>query len=226
MKKLIVAIVCILLFSGCSAMQKKADGRYFDMASNNNSEASIWLERVVIDGEWNSGTTGVLGCGTGNINGGGGRASPSYNTLAPQKYIYLEWYTWHEMARMKAKVKLPSSEVVNSLLLNPPWKDKVNKSNTKSSFIIDFRPNNKVWIKLAKTIYPESQEEVMILAEGQGVKTDAIVTRYKNYKEGENYRRDCEEVRKKRVEKGYHLGSSLTFDKWYTDFKGHKGESK
>ena len=215
MKKLIITIVCTLLFSGCSAMQKKADGRYFDIASNNNSEASIFLEKVIVDGKWSSGTTGIKGCGGSNINGGGGRASPSYNTPAPQEYIYLEWYSWKEMARMKAKVMLPGKNIINSILLNPPWLDKTKHSSHKSSFIIDFRPNNKVWIKLAKTLYPKSQNEIMILAEGHGVKTDDIVTRYHNYKKGENYTLDCASKRKRLKKLGYYTAPLVIYDKWH-----------
>lgn len=63
MKKLIVTIVFTLLLSGCSAMKPKANGSHFNFGSNNNSEASIWLERIVVDDKWNAPSTGTLGCG-------------------------------------------------------------------------------------------------------------------------------------------------------------------
>lgn len=222
MKKLIIATLCVGILAGCSAMQKKADGRYFDIASNNNSEASIFLEKIIVDGKWRSGATGGKGCGGSNINGGGGRASPSYNTLAPQEYIYLEWYAWHEMARMKAKIELPNSDIVNSLLLSPPWLDKTKYSRHKSSFIIDFRPNNKVWIKLAKTLYPRVQEDIMILAEGQGIKTKDVVKDYIYYEEDEDYILNCAEYRKESERLGAYSAPLVTFDKWYTEFIDHK----
>lgn len=215
MKKLVILIVCAVLMSGCSAMQKKADGRYFDIASNNNSEASIFLEKIVVDGKWSSGGTGIKGCGGSNINGGGGKAIPSYNITAPQEYIYLEWYSWHEMARMKAKVELPEPHIINDLLLNPPWLDNTKHSSHKSSFIIDFRPNHKVWVKLAKNTNPKSQNEIMILAESTGVKVNDLVTRYKSYKEGKNYILDCSAKRKRYEEIGAYTAPLDVYDRWY-----------
>lgn len=218
MKKIIVTIVCILLFSGCSAMKPQADGRYFEFGSNNHSEASVWLEKVVVDGKWNAPATGTLGCGGGRVNGAVRTGSVSYNTPAPQQYIYLEWYAWREMSRMKAKIVLPNKEIVNDFILNPPWLDRKRNSGNKSIFIIDFRPNNIVWIKLAKGRYPKSEDEVMILAEGKGVKTSDRVTRYSNYKEGENYELDCSSFRKRIAKLGGSLGTTALFDKWYTEF--------
>lgn len=225
MKKIIVTIVCILLISGCSAMKPQADGRYFEFGSKNNSEASIWLEKIIIDGKWSAPSTGTLGCSSGNINGSRRTGTVSNNVLPPQDYIYLEWYSWHEMARMKAKIKLPSPHIVNNLLLNPPWLNKAKNSSHKSLFIIDFRPEHKVWIKLAKNSNPKSNNEVMILAEGQGVVTGDIVTRYRNYKKDENYTLDCIAYRKETVRLGGYTGPFETFDKWYTEFKDDKGES-
>jgi uncharacterized protein YceK len=215
MNRLIVTIVMTFLFSGCSAIQKQADGRYFDIASNNNSEASIFLEKVIVDGKWSSGTTGIKGCGGSNINGGGGRASPPYNTLAPQKYIYLEWYDWHEGKRIKSKIDLPRADIINNLLLNPPWATSANGSSYKSSFIIDFRPDNKVWIKLAKTLNPESEDEVMIIAEGKGIKSNDVVTKYIHYDEGEDYTSDCISKRKRLKKLGYYTAPLVVYDRWY-----------
>ena len=90
MKKLIVTALCAIVLAGCSAMQKKADGRYFNFGSKNNSEATIWLEKIVVDGKWNAPATGTLGCSSGNINGARSTGSVSNQTLAPQKYVYLE----------------------------------------------------------------------------------------------------------------------------------------
>ena len=217
MKKLIISIVCAVLISGCSAMQKKADGRYFDFASNNNSEASIELEKVIVDGQWHAPATGVLGCGSSNINGAGRVGSPSYDTPAPQNILYLEWYAWREKARMKATIKLPGREVINSLLLNPPWKDPNKNGPHRSKFIIDFRPGHKVWIKLAKSAYPKSQDDIMILAEGQGIKTDDVVTRYLHFTEGKDYILDCVSRRERLKELGYYTAPLVVYDDWYTE---------
>ncbi|WP_223671339.1 hypothetical protein [Kangiella shandongensis] len=199
-------------------MQRQADGRYFEFGSKNNSEASIWLEKIIIDGKWSAPSTGTLGCSSGNINGSRSIGSVSSKTSSPQDYIYLEWYAWREMARMKAKVKLPDSDIVNELLLNPPWLNGESKSSHKSVFIIDFRRDHKVWIKLSKNSSPKSQDEIMILAEGQGVKTDDIVTRYRNYKKDENYTLDCASKRKRLKELGAYTNSLEVYDKWYTEF--------
>lgn len=221
MKKLIVTLVFTSLFSGCSTLKPEANGSHFNFSSNNNSEASIWLERIVVDNEWNAPSTGTLGCGGGNINGGGGSGSVSSGTPAPKNTIYLEWYAWKEKARMKATIQLPGEDVISPLLLNPPWpKNKYNID--KSYFIVDFRPNHKVWIKLADTLSPKSDNEVMILAEGQGVKTNDIVTRYRYYKEGENYNLDCNAHRKRVEELGGYTTSLEVYDRWYTEFLDNK----
>lgn len=122
---------------------------------------------------------------------------------------------------MKVTVQLPGENIIYPLLLSPPWPK--NKHNiNKSYFIIDFRPGHKVWIKLADTSSPKSQKEVMILAEGQGIKTDDIVTRYANYKEGENYKLDCDAHRKRTEELGGYSTSLEVYDKWYSEFIGDK----
>lgn len=224
MKKALIIVIYLALISGCSAMQKQADGRYFKFSSNNNSEASIWLERVIVDGKWNAPVTGTLGCSY-NFNGGGPLGSVSNKTPAPKKYIYLEWYAWREMARMKARVELPNAEIIRKLLLNPPWHDKSSPYRGKSLFIVDFRSNHKVWIKLAKDSYPETENEVMILAEGQGIKTNDVVKDYIYFEKGEDYQVDCIEYRKETIKLGGHVGSLKVFDKWYTEFIDHKEKS-
>lgn len=222
MLKKVALIASFALLPACSAMQKQADGRYFEFGSKNNSEATIWLEKIVVDGEWNAPSTGTLGCSSGNINGSRRTGTVSNNVLSPQDYIYLEWYAWHEMARMKAKIDMPSPHIVNSLLLNPPWLDKGKHSSHKSIFIIDFRPDNKVWIKLAKNSNPKSNNEVMILAEGQGVSTKDVVTRYQHFKEGKNYNLDCVAYREETIRLGGYTGPFDIFDKWYTEFLNNR----
>lgn len=212
--KLIMSLASVFVITGCSAMQKKADGRYFDIASNNNSEASIFIEKIIVDGNWRSGATGIKGCGGSNINGGGGLASPSYNTLAPHSTIYLEWYAWNEGKQIKASISLPE-DIINKLLLNPPWKDLNQVGIQKSVFIIDFRPDNKVWIKLAKNVNPKSQDEVMILAEGQGEKTNRLVERYQDYKKGKSYTLDCNAKRERYKEIGAYTAPLEVYDDWY-----------
>ena len=223
MKKIIVTALCAIVLAGCSAMQKKADGRYFDIASNNNSEASIFLEKIVIDGDWSSGATGIKGCGGSNINGGGGVASPSYNTPAPNKAIYLEWYAWGENSRMKADIKLPG-EIINEILLNPPWANNSKGEVHKSVFIIDFRNSNKVWIKLAKNINPKSQDEVMILAEGQGRRVNESTDRYEGYKQGKSYTLNCGSKRERYKKIGAYTAPLIVYDKWYPGAKQDKEE--
>ena len=70
-------------------------------------------------------------------------------------------------------------------------------------------------VKLADTSSPKSQKEVMILAEGKGVKTDDIVTRYTNFKKGENYTLDCVSKRRRLKELGYYTTPIEFYDRWY-----------
>ena len=220
-KKLIMATLCVGILAGCSTMQKKADGRYFNFGSQNNSESSIELETIIVDNKWYAPGTGVLGCGGGNINGAPRSGSVSKGTPAPKTSIYIEWYAWKEKARMSATVQLPGEDIINRLLLSPPWPE--NKYNIdKSYFIVDFRPNHKVWIKLADTSSPKSENEVMILAEGQGVKTDDIVTSYAHFEEGEDYKLDCNAHRRRIEELGGYTTSLEVYDKWYSEFLDKK----
>ena len=212
---LILSLVLLSILTSCKGDQEQADGRYFDFASNNNSEASLELEEVVVDGKWHSNATGTHGCGTSNINGGGGISSPPYSAIAPQESIDLVWYSWREKARMKASIKMPDSEIINELLIDPPWKKVYEKKLHRSKIIIDFRPDHKDWIKLAKSAYPESQSEVMILAEGTGVKTNDVVEDYKYYEEGEDYILDCISYRKETERLGGYTGPMETFEGWY-----------
>ena len=213
-KKQIISIVVIVLLSGCSVMQKKVNGSHFNFGSNNNSEASIELEKIIVDGQWHAPSTGVLGCGGGNINGAPSTGSVAKNTPAPKNTIYLEWYAWKVKARMAATVQLPGEDIIYPLLLNPPW-PKNEYGIDKSYFIIDFRPDHKVWIKLADTSSPKSQEEIMILAEGQGYKTNDVVTRYLNFEEGRSYKLDCVTHRKRVEELGGYSSSLKVYDRWY-----------
>ena len=219
---LILSLVLLSILTSCKGDQEQADGRYFDFASNNNSEASLELEEVVVDGKWHSNATGTHGCGTSNINGGGGISSPPYSAIAPQESIDLVWYSWREKARMKASIKMPDSEIINELLIDPPWKKVYEKKLHRSKIIIDFRPDHKVWIKLAKSAYPESQSEVMILAEGTGVKTNDVVEDYKYYEEDEDYILDCNARRERLRALGYYTAPMKTFNKWYPEADKNK----
>lgn len=220
-KKLIMATLCVGILAGCSTMQKKADGRYFYFGVNNNSEASIWAEKVVVDNKWYAPATGTLGCGGGNVNGTPASGSVSKGTPAPKNSIYIEWYAWKEQALMSATVKLPGENIINRLLLSPPWPEDSNNFD-KRYFIVDFRPSNTVWIKLAKSSNPKSENEVMILGEGQGVKIDDSITWFDDYEEGEGYKLDCNAHRKRIEELGGYTESTETYDKWYTEFLDHK----
>ncbi len=209
-----VLIIAVILVMAALADKPKANGSHFNFGSNSNAEASIILEEIIVDGQWYAPSTGAVGCGGGNINGASGTGSVSNNTPAPQETIELQWYSWKEKARMKAKVELPDKKMINQLLLTPPW-PKNKYGIDKSYFIIDFRPNHKVWIKLADTAHPDSQEQVMILAEGQGYKTDEVVTRYRYFKEDKDYELDCIAHRKRVEELGGYSSSLEVFDRWY-----------
>ncbi|WP_223669540.1 hypothetical protein [Kangiella shandongensis] len=214
MRKLLIVVLSLLAVSACSELGPKANGSHFNFGSNSNAEASIILEKIIVDGQWYAPSTGVVGCGGGNINGSRRTGSVPNDTPAPQEFIELQWYSWQKMARMKAKVELPDKQIINQLLINPPW-PKNKYGIDKSYFIIDFRPNHKVWIKLADTPSPKSQKEVMILAEGQGYKTDEEVTRYRHFKEGEDYELDCIAHRKRVEELGGYSTSLEVYDRWY-----------
>lgn len=214
---LILKISTVLLV-GCSTGQKKADGRYFQFGSKNNSEATVWLEEVIVDERWRAPSTGILGCSSGNINGTRSTGSVSNKTTAPQSYLDIEWYSWANEKRMKARVKLPDSKIMNQLLLDPPWSSKRGSATGKSIIIIDFRPNHEVWVKLAKSADPKSESEVMILADGTGSSTDDVVTRYLHFREGDSYHKDCAAYRKRVVELGGYDGPFEVYDKWYMDF--------
>lgn len=226
MKHLTIVLLGLSLISSCSIFKKELNGRYFKFGSINNSEATINLQRASVDGEWRAPATGKLSCSWGNYNGASRVSSNPIGASAPKNYIYLEWYSWATWARMSARLELPGRDVINQLLLNPPWLDKNRKSDHQSIFIIDFRPNNKVWIKLAKNSDPQSEDEVMILAEGKGINTNDIVRDYIYYEEGRDFKLDCESYRAHSVEKGYYTGPLEIYDKWYTDFIDEKGTNK
>ncbi|WP_223671337.1 hypothetical protein [Kangiella shandongensis] len=196
-------------------MKPQANGSHFNFVSNNNSEASIELEKIIVDGKWSAPSTGVHWCGSGNINGGGRSGSVSSSTPAPKNTIYLEWYAWREKARMKATIELPGENVIYPLLLNPPW-PKNSYGIDKSYFIVDFRPKHKVWIKLANTLSPKSQDQVMIIAEGKGIeKGGDVIKDYISFEEGKDYELDCVSQRKRVKALGGYSGSITTFDQWY-----------
>ncbi|WP_223669539.1 hypothetical protein [Kangiella shandongensis] len=211
----VLIMTVILSVSACSELGPKADGSHFNFGAGNRSETSIILEKVVVDGHWYAPSTGTYGCSGGNHALGTGSVSVSKSTPAPQETIELQWYSWKEKARMKVKIELPDKKMINQLLLNPPW-PKNKYGIDKSYFIIDFRPNHKVWIKLADTAHPDSQEQVMILAEGQGYKINEEVTRYRHFKEGKDYELDCVSYRKETERLGGYSASLEVYDRWYS----------
>lgn len=187
------------------------------MASNNSSEGSVFIDVVTLDGKYGGGGTGIQGCGSG-VNGAG--RSSTLSTPPPMKSIYVKWYSWTENGNIEAKVILPEEKVMENLYYFPPWYDPGLDSQPESTIIIDIRPENRIWIKLAKGLYPKSREEIMILGEAKGQKTDEVVTDFDNYVEGEDYKLDCMERRKDVVnsEKEVEL-----FDDWYPGAPNDKG---
>lgn len=191
------------------------------MASNNSSEGSVFIDVVTLDGKYGGGGTGIHECGT-SINGGG-RSSTLYSPL-PKETIYVKWYSWTDKGNIEATIKLPEEEVLDKLYHFPPWYDPEFDSKPSSALIIDIRPKHKVWVKLAKDKYPKSQQEIMIIGEAVGQKTDEVVTDYLHFVEGEDYRLDCFEKRRTAIEQEYYTGPTELFDKWYPDAPQNKDE--
>lgn len=186
------------------------------MASNNSSEGSVFIDVVTLDEKYGGGGTGIHGCGSG-LNGGG--RSSTLSTPPPMKSIYIKWYSWTEKSNIEAKVMLPKEKIMESLYYFPPWYDPEFDSRPDSTIIIDIRPQNRVWIKLAKGLYPKSQQEIMIIGEGIGQKTEEVVTDFIHYVEGEDYKLDCFERRKQGLKS--EEGSEL-YDSWYPGARQNK----
>lgn len=64
----------------------------------------------------------------------------------------------------------------------------------------------------------------MIIGEATGQKTEEVVTKFKNYVEGENYRLDCLEQAEKAIENGTYTGPVELFDNWYPGAPQNKEE--
>jgi hypothetical protein len=199
-----ISILLILFFTiSCSeqSQEKKGPKPFISMGSNNNSETSIEIEEIILDRKWYGIGTGTHECGT-SINGGG-RGGPLWNIPIPRQTIYVKWYSWKYQKNIEATVELPPKKTLTKLYYNPPWFDANKQRRPESTIIIDIRPNNRVWVKLSKDLYPQSQEDIMIIGEAKGAPTDEVVTRYRHYKEGKDYRLDCKEKREKRKAESY-----------------------
>lgn len=182
------------------------------MASNNSSESDIYLERIVLDKKHGGLVTGLMGC-SANHNWTSGTAS--LYTPPPINQVYVKWYSWKEKANIEATVELPEESIIEGMYYYPPWYDPEFDSRPDSTIIVDIRPENKVWVKLAKNSSPKSQSEIMIIGEATGQKTNEVVTKFKNYVEGKNYRLDCLEQAEKAIKKGTYTGPVKLFDGWY-----------
>ncbi|MBD3654751.1 hypothetical protein [Kangiella sp.] len=195
--------------------KKKKRGKvkpFITISANNSSESDVQIESVYLDGSGGGSVTGSLGC-SANHNWGSG--SESLYSVPPTEYIDIKWYSWADKSNYKARVELPGEKVMNNLYFFPPWYDPELDSRPDSTIIIDIRPNNTVWVKLAKGEYVKAQDDIMILGEGVGKKTDEVVTKYKSFIEGEHYRLDCLEQAKKAMENGTYTGPVELFDDWY-----------
>lgn len=191
------------------------------LGSNNSSEGSINIEEIILDNKYYGGATGIHECGT-SINGGG--SSASLYSPPPMDTIYVKWYSWTERRNIEATVRLPGKEVMENLYYYPPWYESEFHQRPSSALIIDIRPNNKVWAKLASDLYPKSQLEIMIVGEAIGKETDEIVTKFDHYKEGKNYRLDCFDKRKRLKEERALWGPTEIFDDWYPGAPQDKGD--
>lgn len=201
------------------AYKKKKRGKVkplITMASNNSSEGSVFIDVVTLDGKYGGGGTGIHGCGSG-INSAG--RSSTLSTPPPMKSIYVKWYSWTEKRNVEATVMLPKEKIMESLYYFPPWYDPELDSQPESTIIIDVRPENRVWVKLAKGLYPKSRKEIMIIGEAKGQSTDEVVSKYKNYQEGINYRLDCMERRKQAIESEKEIE---LYDDWYPGAPNNK----
>lgn len=195
--------------------KKKKRGKqkpFLTISANNSSESGVVIDRVFLDGRGGGSVTGSLGC-SANHNWGSG--SESLYTEPPTEYIDIKWYSWKDKSNIKARVILPGKKVMEKLYYFPPWYDPEVDSHPESTIIIDIRPNNKVWVKLAKGEYVKAQDNIMILGEGVGKKTDEIVTDFIHFVEGEDYRLDCLEQSKQAIQKGTYTGPMELFDDWY-----------
>ncbi|GGE92053.1 hypothetical protein [Kangiella profundi] len=182
------------------------------VSSNNSSEGSIDIDEIILDGKFRSGATGIHECGR-SVNGGGRTAS--LYSPPPVDSVYAKWYSWNERKNIEATVRLPGKEIMERLYYFPPWYESEFHQRPHSYIIIDIRPNNKVWVKFASSLYPQSQQEIMIIGEAQGKATNEVVTKFHHYKEGEDYRLDCFEKRKSRKDEWAKWEPTVLFDDWY-----------
>lgn len=215
MKK-ILYLPLILLILSCSEPKKEGvDGQkpFISMGSNNSSETSVFIEDIILDGKWNGIGTGLEECGT-SINGGGG-GGPLWDIPTPKQTIYVKWYSWKYKKNIEATVKLPSEDILRNLYQSPPWYEANTSKRPESTIIIDIRPDSKVWVKLSKDLYPQSQEEIMIIGEAKGDLTGEVVTKYRFFEEGKDYRLDCKEKRERLKAMGAYTGPTELFDDWY-----------
>lgn len=182
------------------------------VSSTNSSEGSINIEEIILDSKYHAGSTGIKECGT-SINGGGGSAS--LYSPPPMDTIYLKWYSWTERKNIEATVSLPGKAIMEALYYYPPWYESEFHQRPHSYLIIDIRPRKKVWVKFASSLYPQSQQDIMIIGEAQGKATNEVVSKFHHYKEGEDYRLDCFEKRESRMDEWAKWEPTVLFDDWY-----------
>lgn len=214
MKSLFILLILFITIS-CSeqSQEEKGPKPFISMGSNNNSETSVFIEDIILDGKWNGIGTGLEECGT-SINGGGG-GGPLWSIPTPKETIYVKWYSWKYKKNIEVTIKLPQKEILRNLYQHPPWYDPKKDRRPESTIIIDIRPNNKVWAKLSKNLYPKSQKEIMIIGEAKGILTDEKVSKFDHYIEGKDYNLDCESKREKLKEIGAYTEPTKVLDKWY-----------
>lgn len=215
MKTLILLLISLLITSCSEPIKPEIKGPkpFISMGSNNSSETSVFIEDIILDGQWSGIGTGTHECGT-SINGGG-RGGPLWNIPIPKQTIYVKWYSWKHKKNIEATVKLPSEKILKSLYQSPPWYDANKSERPESTIIIDIRPDSRVWVKLSKDLYPQSQDDIMIIGEAKGTPTDEVVKKYRHYQEGEDYRLDCKEKRERLKAMGAYTGPTELFDDWY-----------
>lgn len=216
MRKGLLIVISLLLLTACSDSNQpeiKGPKPFISMSNNNNSNFGAFIEDIVIDGNWNGVGSGSMGCGGSNINGGGG-GGPLWNIPIPQEKIYVKWFSWKDKRNYEATIHLPEKSTLKDLYNNPPWHS-IKNSQPESTIIINLRPNNKVWVKLAKDNYPKSERDVMIIGEAEGARTEEVVSKYNHYEEGDDYIFDCKKHREELMGLNFYTAPLEVWDNWY-----------
>ena len=195
-------------------IEVKGPKPFISMSNNNNSNYGAFIEEIILDGKWYGIATGSTGCGGSNINGGGG-GGPLWNIPYPRETIYVKWFSWKDKRNYEATVKLPKWRVLKKLYWSPPWYNADESQRPESTIIVNLRPKNRVWIKLAKGNYPKSQNEVMIIGEAKGDITPERISKYDHYIEGDDYIFNCESHRNELIALNFYTAPLQVWDKWY-----------